>query len=204
MVKEIYYPKFIGAKISEDQYEKIERSGMSTSEYVREAIDFYSETRLNSYNSIKINMIDECIQRLNVFKQNVKNADVEKFNNLTKNIKSVKQKGDKTLNKTYEKFNENEEKVKPEKKVKPERLNKTEENVKPPEENQKQNPFQSIENTLIRLIANKGHLTQEDYTFQASRVGKTSAELKKYVLQIVNIWSMKLGSTNKERLNKKG
>ena len=105
MVKEIYYPKFIGAKISEDQYEKIERSGMSTSEYVREAIDFYSETRLNSYNSIKINMIDECIQRLNVFKQNVKNADVEKFNNLTKNIKSVKQKGDKTLNKTYEKFN---------------------------------------------------------------------------------------------------
>lgn len=183
MVKEIYYPKFIGAKISEDQYEKIERSGMSTSEYVREAIDFYSETRLNSYNSIKINMIDECIQRLNVFKQNVKNADVEKFNNLTKNIKSVKQKGDKTLNKTYEKFNENEEKVKPEKKVKPERLNKTEENVKPPEENQKQNPFQSIENTLIRLIANKGHLTQEDYTFQASRVGKTSAELKKYVLQ---------------------
>lgn len=182
MAKEIYYPKFIGAKISEEQYEKIESSGMSASEYVRNAIDFYSEARLHSYNAIKINMIDECIQRLNVFKQNVKNGDIEKFNNLTKNVKSVKQNRDETLNKTYEMFNENDENVKPEKNVKPEMLNKTGKNVKPQKEPENQNPFKSIEDTLIRLIANKGHLSNEDYTFQANRVQKKPSELKKYIV----------------------
>lgn len=182
MAKEIYYPKFIGAKISEEQYEKIESSGMGTSEYIRNAIDFYSEARLNSYNVIKINMIDECIQRLNVFKQNVKNGDLEKFNNLTKNVKSVKQNKDETLNKTHEMFNKNEEKVKPEKNVKPEKLNNNGKNVKPNEEPENKNPFKHIDNTLIRLIGNKGHLTNEDYTYQAGRVQKKPSELKKYIV----------------------
>lgn len=182
MIKEIYYPKFIGAKISEEQYEKILSSDMGTSEYIRNAIDFYSEARLNSYSAIKINMIDECIQRLNVFKQNVKNGDLEKFNNLAKNVKSVKQNRGETLNKTYETFNKNDENVKPEKNVKPEMLNKNDENVKPQEKPENQNPFKSIDDTLIRLIANKGHLSNEDYTYQANRVQKKPSELKKYIV----------------------
>ena len=63
---------------------------MSNTEFIRKAIDFYDSARLSSYTAIKINMIDDCIGALNVFRENVKNSDENTFNLLRENVKSVK------------------------------------------------------------------------------------------------------------------
>lgn len=184
MSKETAYPYPVGVKLSEEQYQKIKQSGMSNTEFIRKAIDFYDGARLSSYTAIKINMIDDCIGALNVFRENVKNSDENTFNLLRENVKSVKQNGGQTFNKTPDTLNRCGENVKQIDDVKREALNKTAENVKQieqqEEQEKQQQAWEQVKQTLRNMTTAKGRPSHEDFRRQAKKCGKTKSELERY------------------------
>ena len=184
MPKEVNYPHPIGAKISDEQKRKIDNSGMSTTDFVRNAIDFYDGARLHSYTALKMNVIDECIHSLNIFKQSVKNSDENAFNLLKESVKSVKQNEGNLLNKTDDLLNESEEYVKQIESVKQNSLNESEESVKQmeleEETKKQQEAWEQVKTTLRNMTTAKGRPSHEDFRRQAKKCGKSKAELERY------------------------
>jgi hypothetical protein len=178
------YTHFVGAKVTDAQFQKIKSSGLSDSDYLRNAIDFYDVTKLMSYARLHSNWIGQLITLLNVWNENVKLTPENTFNEMMENVKFVKQNRGSLLNNTPQLLNENEENVKPEKKVKPETLNKSEENVKPDEEDAKQKAqeeaWEQVKLTLRNMTTAKGRPSIEDFRRQAKKCGKKRGELERY------------------------
>lgn len=190
MSKQVNYPHSIGVKISDEQKRKIELSGMNTTDFVRAAIDFYDGARLTSYTAMKMNVINDCIGALNIFRENVKNSDENTFNLLHENVKSGKHDGENTFNNNTHMLNFSEPKVKPIETVKPNGLNLSEENVKPnvkaEEEKKLQETWEQVKITLRKMTTSKGRPSQRDFQRQAKKCGKTTKELENYYQKHIN------------------
>lgn len=184
MTKETYYDIPIGLKISEEQKKKIDSSGLKTSEFVRNAIDFFTETRLNATSNIKINVIDECITELNNLKESVKINQYSKFNNSIKNVKS--------LNNFEENVKQNEDLVykenepnEPEKKVlnnsETEKFNNNEENVKSLDFEEWLKKDHTLVQTISNLINIHGTIEPKKIVFLASKHNLSTRELRTFI-----------------------
>ena len=178
------YTHFVGVKVTDAQFQKIEKSGLSASDYLRNAIDFYDVTRLTSYARLHSNWIGELITLLNVWNENVKLTPENTFNEMMENVKFVKQDRGSLLNNIPLLLNESEENVKPEKNVKPETLNKSDLIVKQEEEDAKQKAqeeaWEQVKLTLRNMTTAKGRPSIEDFRRQAKKCGKTRGELERY------------------------
>lgn len=181
MTKDINYPEFVGGNVTVEQAEKIRKSGLTNSEFIRKAIDFYDETRLSSYTTQKINHVEECIGILKVYQQNLKNESFNKLKIFDENLKSEENMNELVYKETNETFKKSEENLKDETNLKGQTFKKSNENLKGQEIQNDSDDFEPIIDTLARLIANKGHLSKDDYSYQAGRVQKTTAQLKKYM-----------------------
>jgi hypothetical protein len=178
------YTHFVGAKVTDAQFQKIKSSGLSDSDYLRNAIDFYDVTKLMSYARLRSNWIGELITLLNVWNENVKLTPENTFNEMMENVKFVKQNRGSLLNNTPLLLNELEENVKPEKNVKPEVLNKPEAIVKQDEEDAKQKAeeeaWEQVKQTLRNMTTAKGRPSHEDFRRQAKKCGRSKGWLEKY------------------------
>lgn len=186
------YVHFVGAKVTERQYQKIKSSGLSDSDYLRNAIDFYDVAKLQSYSQLHSDWIREFISLLNVWDEKVKTTPEFTFNKLVENVKFVKPKGGKTLNNTPLSLNENDENVKPEKKVKPNELNINDENVKQMElerqQKEQEEAWEKVKTTLRNMTTAKGRPSVEDFRRQAKKCGKSRGELERYYEKHLNFF----------------
>ena len=175
---------FVGAKVTDAQLVKIEESGLSQSEYIRNAIDFYDVGRLQSYSHLHSNWIGQLITLLNVWDEKVKSTPENTFNELVKNVKFVKPNRGSLLNNPPKSLNDSERIVKPEKKVKPETLNKSDKIVKQSEDDAKQEAqaeaWEQVKLTLRNMTTAKGRPSHEDFRRQAKKCGKSKGELERY------------------------
>lgn len=110
-MKEEPYTSRISAHITQRQRDKINRSGLSDSKYIREAIDFYDVARLEAYSRMKMDIINDCIGALNIFKQNVEQSDENLFNKLKENVQSVEQNRGKMSEETPQSAHKKDENV---------------------------------------------------------------------------------------------
>jgi len=63
----------ITVRLTEEQIQKINKSGLTKSEYTRNAIDYFSENKLNASIISKINIVEECINLLEGYRDELKN-----------------------------------------------------------------------------------------------------------------------------------
>ncbi|WP_323736212.1 hypothetical protein PXD04_10075 [Methanosphaera sp. ISO3-F5] len=63
----------ITVRLTEEQIQKINKSGLTKSEYTRTAIDYFSENKLNASILSKINIVEECISLLEGYRDDLKN-----------------------------------------------------------------------------------------------------------------------------------
>lgn len=87
MTKDMNYPEFVGGNVSIEQAEKVRKSGLTNAEYLRAAIDFFDETRMQTVTTQKINHVEECINVLKVYQQNLKNDVFNKLKVFDGNLK---------------------------------------------------------------------------------------------------------------------
>ena len=73
----------ITVRLNEEQIQKINKSGLTKSEYTRNAIDYFSENKMNANILAKVNIVDECIKLLQGYREELKNHIVsEAYQNL--------------------------------------------------------------------------------------------------------------------------
>ena len=73
----------ITVRLTDEQADKIKRSGLTKSEYTRQAIDYYSENKYRASVLSKVNIVEECITLLQGYRDDLKNQIVsDAYNNL--------------------------------------------------------------------------------------------------------------------------
>ena len=94
----------ITVRITEEQADKIRKSGINTSEYTRRAIELYSEQKDNASMLSKINIISECINILEEYKKSIQQDMINiAYNELIyKNDEPVSYKKDEKVRQTGE------------------------------------------------------------------------------------------------------
>ena len=198
MGKDSKYPEFIGANITVEQAEKVKKSDMSNAEYLRAAIDFFDEVRLNSNLEYKLRIIDECIDILKGYKRSLKDEHDYTFKlfggNLKKMSNSGKTEGENlkgqpplVYKEPTNQLKDSERNLKGEKNLKGQTFKKNDENLKDgvTEENtaHERASWDEVKNTLIRITHVKGRPSDNDFQFQAERCGKTTKEVKEYYME---------------------
>lgn len=175
--------KNIGCFVTEEEYLQIQRNVRrygfkSTSDYLREALEFFDERRYNASKNIEVSIINDCINILNIHKKNVENNLLQQsLKNLNETLEGSTFENTKTLKKNDENLEGNLEGFDDETLK---NLNETLESSKSSEIPKTINPFENIIQTLIRLTHVKGKPTIADFTYQASRCAKSPKEVRKY------------------------
>ena len=73
----------ITVRLTDEQFAKIQKSGLNTSEYTRQAVEYYSENKMNATILSKVNVVDECIKLLKGYRDELKNRVIsEAYQNL--------------------------------------------------------------------------------------------------------------------------
>lgn len=109
----------ITVRLTDEQADKISRSGLSKSEYTRQAIDYYSENKYRASVLSKVNIVEECITLLQGYRDDLKNQIVsDAYQNLQLSYKIEENVRQNDENLSYK----NEENVK--------KIYKNEENVR--------------------------------------------------------------------------
>lgn len=109
----------ITVRLTDEQADKIGRSGLTKSEYTRQAIDFYSENKHQASVLSKVNIVEECIKLLQGYRDDLKNKIVsDAYANLQLSYKIEENVRQEDENLSYK----NEENVK--------KIYKNEENVR--------------------------------------------------------------------------
>ena len=73
----------ITVRLTDEQADKIKKSGLNKSDYTRQAIDYYSENKHKSSVFSKVNIVDECIHLLKGYRDDLCNSiQSEAYNNL--------------------------------------------------------------------------------------------------------------------------
>lgn len=91
------YPIKINARINQEQYDRIMDSGVSKSEYVREAIEFFNSDVKRDVELSKLEVISEI--------KDIVDLEQEKFEDFVKKEKTFKESIQNTLQEEYDKCN---------------------------------------------------------------------------------------------------
>lgn len=181
MAKTEYYNNFVGVKLSDEQLETIDNANMKRTVYIRNAIDFYSSARLKAYNNIKIEVIDECIEKLNNFKQNVKSEELEALNKMLKNVNKINNNGENVKQNNGVLYKENNTPEQVLNNFTEKTLNNTTENVKQLNFEQLQKDAPDMIQTLANIYNLNGKITNDQFKKQANKHGYDKKELKKII-----------------------
>ncbi len=63
----------ITVRLTDEQFAKIQQSGLNTSEYTRQAVDYFTENKMNATILSKVNVVEECIKLLQGYRDELKN-----------------------------------------------------------------------------------------------------------------------------------
>ena len=181
MAKTEYYNNFVGVKLSDEQLETIDNSDVKRTVYIRNAIDFYSSARLKAYNNIKLEVIDECIAKLNNFKQIVKSEEIEQLNKMFQNVNKINNKGENVKQNNGVLYKENNTPEQVLNNFNEKKLNNNSKNVKQLNFEQLQKDAPKMIQTLANIYNINGKITNDQFKKQAQKHGYEKKELKNVI-----------------------
>ena len=190
----------INVRIADDQENDIKKSGMKISEYTRHALDDFSIRRHNSLLQLRINMVQDCIDRLVDYKRELQEQMIdESYKVLYENEKNVKKSEEKSLYNTGENvkkiYKDDEISLQNVKTNTDEPLYNNEQNVKTMSEHPLYYKYRPYIKTLSKLLNLHGNIPEDTKKKITSETATNMPEISNFIYDFRNEikhqeWSM--------------
>jgi len=195
----------INVRIDDNQDNDIKQSGMKTSVYTRHALNDFSIRRHNSLVQLRINMVQDCIDRLVDYKRELQEQMIdESYKVLYENEKNVKKSEEKSLYNNEENvkkiYKDDEISLQIVKTHVDERLYENEKNVKTMSEHPLYYKYKPYVETLSKMLNLHGNVPEDTKKKITSETATSMSQISNFIYDFKNEIKNQEWSIHDERI----